>query len=147
VVIPMTLLTFDLELVRKHGEAELVAQFRRLDPMLQAVFFYAAAYAYLRFGKPLLITSIERENAGVHSYHRGLDYDVDQYARYGGLLTSEALMLHDEIERVFIYDPARPTMRVCFFGTDDPAGKHWGHAHLQVCHSRRTRQRGGELYA
>jgi len=108
------------------------SEFNRLLPMLQAVYFEAAAYCYVCFGKSLLITSIKRVT-GVHGAWRGIDVDVCSGMVYeGGLLPSEAESIALYINSLFQYDPARPEMYCCFYGWRDPNGKHDNHIHFQV---------------
>lgn len=141
----MKLLSFDLNLIKEYGEGKYIQQFGRLDPMLQAIFLWACAFVFLRFGKQLLITSIDRDcaGAGVHSYHRGLDFDVDEMGVYQGLIPAEAAILAGRLNELFQYDPERPTMHVCIYGALDKDDKHWNHVHLQTCYKNLTNVRNG----
>ena len=123
----MRLINFTEEL-RDRAE-----DFHRLHPMLQAVFFRAAERAYAEFGKSLLITSMFRNDDGVHQYGRGLDVDVCDKVKYkGGLYPFMAACITHRVESAYKYDPTRPKMKVVIYGNLDPKGKHWNHIHFQV---------------
>jgi hypothetical protein len=121
------------------GTADKIDEFLSLDTMLQVVFFYASWYAWTRYGKTLLITSVLRDD-GVHADGRGLDVDVcDGFVYQGGLLPGEAQEIVDIINLGFVYDPHRMDMRVAIYGENDPKGKHWDHIHFQTCWGDRSR--------
>ena len=121
------------------GDKDRIGEFLSLDTMLQVVFFYASWYAWTRFGKTLLITSLLRED-GVHADGRGLDVDVcDGRVYEGGLLPCEAQEIVDVINMGFVYDPHRMDRRVAIYGENDPKGRHWNHIHFQVCWGDRSR--------
>ena len=121
------------------GSVDKIDEFHSLDTMLQVVFFYASWYAWTRFGKILLITSVLRED-GVHADRRGLDVDVcDGFVYQGGVLPNEAQEIADVINLGFVYDPHRMNMRVAIYGANDPNKKHWNHIHFQVCWGDRSR--------
>jgi hypothetical protein len=144
----MRLITFNFDLLDSLEDDKPFKQFCRLDATLQAIFLYAASFAYFNFRKELLITSIDRDLAGVHSYHRGIDFDVDEKGQYVGLSANEAAILCGYLNGKFSYDTSRPQFKVCIYGVLDPHDKHWNHVHLQVCHDNLTRVREGEqLYA
>ena len=110
-------------------------EFRSLDPMVRAVFYHSAAYAWSVFRMPLIITSMARDS-GVHERLGAIDYDVDHKEQYGGLLTHMARDIVDEANRIFVYDPARPEMSVAVFELEGEAaekfGPHDNHAHNQI---------------
>ena len=101
-----------------------------LDPMLQAIVHLVTAAAWVRFGKFLIVTSLRRSD-GVHALNRGIDLDVDDQARYGGLCPTEAQALTDLVNKYVSYDPERPYLKAAIYGYLDPAGKHDNHIHLQ----------------
>ena len=108
------------------------ARFGKLDRMIQAVVMQAAAYSYSRFGKGLLITSLDRP-AGTHSNLRCIDVDVCSGGVYeGGILPSEAERIVTHINGQFKYDLNRPGMYTAFYGHRDSSGKHDNHIHFQV---------------
>ena len=108
------------------------SRFGKLDRMIQAVVMDAAAYAYSRFGKMLLVTSLDRPT-GSHSNMRCVDVDVCDAAVYeGGLLPKEAEQVATHSNGSFKYDPLRPHMYVAFYGHRDVNGKHYNHIHFQA---------------
>lgn len=117
-------------------------QFKKLDPMLQSVVLAAASFAYGKYGKGLLITSMIRDS-GIHATGRGCDVDVCDGTVYeGGLLPIEAEVLCSHINGRFKYDILRPEKYVAFYGHRDKSAKHNNHIHFQTCHSSRTEMIG-----
>ena len=101
-----------------------------LEPILQAIVHLVTAAAWVRFGKFLIITSLKRAD-GVHALSRGVDMDVDDEGRYGGLNPTEAQALTDYVNKYVSYDPDRPYLKCAVYGHADPADKHWNHIHFQ----------------
>jgi hypothetical protein len=127
----MRLLNFTEELRDRADD------FWLLHPKLQAVIFDAAVYAFKRFGKTLLITSMFRNDGGVHQYGRGVDIDVCQGKVYeGGLTPLEAEELASDIDTWWVYDPKRQDLTVVVYKLEGEAAKKFGahknHIHFQV---------------
>ena len=106
-------------------------QIEELDPTLQAIVHLAVAVAWVRFRKFLIVTSLKRAD-GVHALDRGVDLDVDDQARYGGLSPTEAQSLSDYVNKHVCYDPDRAYLKCAVYGLLDPSDKHWNHIHLQT---------------
>ena len=107
-------------------------QFKRLDPKLSALTHWAAAFTGLSYNRPLIVTSVYRDDMSVHHYYRGIDFRVRTFPDgYGQALSSF-------INRHTVYDPDRPDMLCAIYGDNDPRGNHWDHIHLQVCYHDKT---------
>lgn len=133
-----SLIVFESGLVKVWGLAQLYKQTALLDITLQTVLYAQALFCKAHFNKELLVTSMWRPNAGVHSDKRGFDSDVDENMAYDGLSPAEATILRDWTNGHFTYDPARLDFRVAVYGDNDPRGKHWNHMHNQTCWGHRT---------
>lgn len=106
-----------------------------LWPRLQAVLHLVAATSFVKWNKPIIITSLWREplhDGDLHALNRAFDVDVDDHEKYGGISPDEAQYISNLVNRYVIYDPGRPYLKCCVYGHDDPNGKHWNHLHLQV---------------
>jgi len=135
----MKLFNFTDELINRTNA---LREFSDLDPMLQAVYFEAASFAYGKFRKALLITSIKRED-GIHACDRAFDVDACTKNIYPGcILPFEAQVISGHINGLFKYDPSRDDMYVAFYGSLDLEGKHWNHIHFQTCWDKRTIYKG-----
>ena len=106
-------------------------EIEELEPTLQAIVHLITAAAWVRFGKIMRVTSLKRSD-GVHSLNRGVDFDVDDQSRYGGLTPTEAQSLSDYVNKYVIYDPERVYLKCSIYGHLDPKDKHWNHIHLQT---------------
>jgi len=114
-----------------------IDQFFKLHPMLQAVFMFANAVLYAKFGKTFLTTSMIRDD-GVHGDLRGLDADVcDKWVYQDGVLPAEALVVVSIVNKVFRYNP-NSNHKVAVYGDIDPKSKHDNHIHFQVCWGNMT---------
>ena len=114
---------------------------QKLDYKVQAIVYEVAMYAYMAYGKQLIITSMMREDShdgDVHKHGRAIDIDVDHKSAYNGLQPDEALHIRNLLNNLFSYDPARPDMCVAIYGDNDAKGRHWNHIHIQVCYHSRT---------
>ena len=111
-----------------------------LVPGLQAILHMTAAASFVKWAKPLILTSVWREplhDGDIHALHRAFDFDVDDRDKYSGLQPDEALALSELINKYAIYDPTRPYLKCALYGHDDPNDRHWNHVHVQV-HPRTT---------
>ena len=106
-----------------------------LEPRLQALLHLSAAASYVKYAKPLILTSLWRDplhDADLHAMNRAFDFDVDDRDKYSGLQPDEAFIIASLINKYAQYDPDRPWMKCCIYGEDDPNGRHWNHVHVQV---------------
>ena len=115
----------------------------RLRPPLRMMALDASVQAENRWRWPLMLTCIyrtpEEDRAlgghGVHPLWRALDVrtrDRDP------LVVAD---LAEHVNRLWIYDPTRPTYQVAIFEKDSPHGQH---LHFQV-HPNTTQRGAGEL--
>ena len=106
-----------------------------LWPRLQAVLHLVAATSFVKWNKPIIITSLWREplhDADLHALNRAVDIDVDDQCKYEGITPDEAQYLADFVNRYVKYDESRPYLKTCLYGHDDPNDRHWNHIHVQV---------------
>lgn len=102
----------------------------RLSERVRDIVQEAAAYAEEKYGWNFTLTSIYRTPAedaalsasGIHVYWRAVD------VRIKGRPQSEVNGVADYINGRYVYDPARPAMKVCF---KEPHGTG-PHGHFQV---------------
>lgn len=110
---------------------------RRLSPRVKAIVNEAAGYAAERWGWNFTLTSIHRtpaEDAALHASGIHVDWRaVDVRTRGRSREAIDDVTRY--INRRWIYDPARPNLKVCFA---EPHGTG-PHAHYQVY--ARTRRR------
>ncbi|MDQ3917702.1 MAG: hypothetical protein M3348_04440 [Acidobacteriota bacterium] len=102
----------------------------RLSSRVRNIVLEAAAYAEQTYGWSFTLSSIYRTPAedaalsasGIHIYWRAVD------VRIKGRPQSQINDVADYINGRYVYDPARPNMKVCF---KEPHGTG-PHAHYQV---------------
>ena len=107
----------------------------RLRPLLQAILRLCEAAAWMKWNKPLVLTSLWREplhDGDLHTLYRAVDFDVDEGGHYDGVEPGQAQYLADLINKHVAYDLQRPYLKCAVYGDTDPKGKHWNHVHLQV---------------
>ena len=95
----------------------------RVNRRLRALVLAVATLLLSRYNAKLVITSIFRENDGIHGDWRACDIKISNFGS-----TEEIREAVEWINKTFIYDPARPRYKTAVYGDD----KHLDHIHLQV---------------
>ena len=96
-----------------------------LHPQVFMLSLLASACSMHRFGKNLWVTSVFRQgDKGVHGHWRGVDLDNDE------ITIDNKILLADHLNKLFIYDPNRPELKVCLYHKVE--GRGGDHFHLQV---------------
>lgn len=119
---------------KEHGGIDFKTEFMarswpNLDSTLKKIVELIAEYVYRRFGVGVVVTETwraPRHADDLHALWRAVDLRTRTFTM------QQANEIRNWANESFIYDPARPTMRVAIFGNNDSHGKHNDHMHIQV---------------
>ena len=130
----------------RYKSPELELEFRKAHSMTRMIVIALSEDMEKKFGKDITITSVYRDDGGVHSFFRGVDVRINGKYKDGAAIAgeypdaptiAEARAETASLNRRYIYDASRPEKSVAFFGEMDRSNAHWNHIHIQAHDSTR----------
>ena len=116
----------------KFKAPSLKDQFFRVYSKLRLIACDLDYYTQNNFKKEITVTSVYRNDKGVHGYWRGLDVRVE-HARKMFFTKKEIKLILNYINEKYPYDPTRPRKETIIYHHVG-LGPH--HFHCQVCWER-----------